>query len=86
MLTRQLIVFDRSEFKNNHGEWVCTVKPDFGPGISERVWEAVRSADENLDVCHLVKTELRAALTALLGVFSTSLSPCYLKRQVTLVK
>lgn len=60
-------LLQRSEFKNNHGEWVCTVKPDLGPGISERVWEAVRSADENLDVCHLVKTELRAALTALLG-------------------
>ncbi|KAG5564804.1 hypothetical protein RHGRI_000869 [Rhododendron griersonianum] len=59
---------ERSEFKNNHGEWVSTVKPDLGPGISERVWEAVRSTDENIDVCHSVKTELRVALTALLGV------------------
>ncbi|KAF7120430.1 hypothetical protein RHSIM_Rhsim13G0168400 [Rhododendron simsii] len=59
---------ERSEFKNNHGEWVSTVKPDLGPGISERVWAAVRSTDENIDVCHSVKTELRAALTALLGV------------------
>ncbi|XP_058183248.1 amidase 1-like isoform X5 [Rhododendron vialii] len=59
---------ERSEFKNNHGEWVSTIKPDLGPGISERVWAAVRSTDENLDVCHSVKTELRAALTALLGV------------------
>ncbi|XP_058183225.1 amidase 1-like isoform X2 [Rhododendron vialii] len=58
---------ERSEFKNNHGEWVSTIKPDLGPGISERVWAAVRSTDENLDVCHSVKTELRAALTALLG-------------------
>ncbi|KAF7153678.1 hypothetical protein RHSIM_Rhsim01G0080800 [Rhododendron simsii] len=60
----------RSEFKNNHGEWVSTIKPDLGPGISERVWAAVRSTDENINVCHSVKTELRAALTALLGVFS----------------
>ncbi|XP_058183391.1 amidase 1-like isoform X3 [Rhododendron vialii] len=58
---------ERYEFKNNHGEWVSTIKPDLGPGISERVWTAVRSTDENLDVCHSVKTELRAALTALLG-------------------
>ncbi|XP_058182898.1 amidase 1-like isoform X1 [Rhododendron vialii] len=58
---------ERSEFKNNHGEWVNTIKPDLGPGISERVWAAVRSTDENLDVCHSVKTELHAALTALLG-------------------
>ncbi|KAI8022731.1 Amidase 1 [Camellia lanceoleosa] len=59
----------RHEFKNNHGEWVSTVKPDLGPGISERVWEAMRSTDENIDVFTSVKTELRAALTALLGDF-----------------
>ena len=64
----------RYEFKNNHGEWVKTVKPDLGPGISERVWEALETTDENIDVCHSVKTELRAALTALLGVPSLSLS------------
>ncbi|XP_058183287.1 amidase 1-like isoform X3 [Rhododendron vialii] len=61
-------LLERSEFKNNHGEWVSTVKPDLGSGISERVWAAVRSTDENIDVCHSVKTELHAALTALLGV------------------
>ena len=61
---------DRNEFKNNHGEWVSTVRPDLGPGISERVWEAVRAADENSNVCHSVKTELCAALTELLGVLS----------------
>ncbi|XP_058183480.1 amidase 1-like isoform X2 [Rhododendron vialii] len=61
-------LLERSEFKNNHGEWVSIVKPDLGPGISERVWAAVRSTDENIDVCHSVKTELRVALTALLGV------------------
>ena len=50
------------QFKNNHGEWISTVKPDLGPGISERVREALRATDENLDVCHSVKTELHAAL------------------------
>ncbi|PRQ42144.1 putative amidase [Rosa chinensis] len=57
----------RHEFKNNHGEWVITVRPDLGPGISERVWEAVRAADENTGVYHSVKSELCAALTELLG-------------------
>ncbi|KAM7481187.1 hypothetical protein LguiB_005770 [Lonicera macranthoides] len=57
----------RYEFKNNHGEWVSTVKPDLGPEISERVWQALRSTDENIDACHSVKNELRCALTALLG-------------------
>ncbi|KAH9689033.1 Amidase 1 [Citrus sinensis] len=39
----------RYEFKNNHGDWVTTVKPDLGPGISEAVWEAVRTSAENID-------------------------------------
>ena len=60
----------RYEFKKNHGEWVSTVKPDLGPGLSETIWEAVRTTDENVDVCHSVRTELRAALNALLGVIS----------------
>ncbi|XP_065615942.1 amidase 1 isoform X2 [Quercus suber] len=55
------------EFKNNHGEWINTVKPDLGPGISERVWEALMTTDENLDICHSVKSEAHAALIDLLG-------------------
>lgn len=47
---------------------MTSVKPDLGPGLYERVWEAVNSADKNLDVCHSVIGELRAALTDLLGV------------------
>ncbi|KAH9754992.1 Amidase 1 [Citrus sinensis] len=39
----------RYEFKNNHGDWVTTVKPDLGPGISERVWEAVRTSAQKID-------------------------------------
>ncbi|WCJ43173.1 Glutamyl-tRNA(Gln) amidotransferase subunit A [Euphorbia peplus] len=56
----------RCEFKNNHGKWVTNVKPHLGPGISERVWEAVRSTDEDVGICHSVQTELRSALTTLL--------------------
>ncbi|KAM7478001.1 hypothetical protein LguiA_026214 [Lonicera macranthoides] len=65
----------RYEFKNNHGEWVSTVKPDLGPGISERVWEALQSTDENIDACHPVKNELRSALTALLGDYGILVIP-----------
>ncbi|KAJ7977990.1 amidase 1 [Quillaja saponaria] len=34
----------RYEFKDNHGKWISTVKPDLGPGISEREVQAALSA------------------------------------------
>ncbi|KAL2548876.1 Amidase 1 [Forsythia ovata] len=66
-LSSAMRLLQRYEFKNNHGEWVRSVKPDLGPGIAERVWEALQTTDEKIDVCHSVKTELRAALSTLLG-------------------
>ncbi|ONI04550.1 hypothetical protein PRUPE_6G327700 [Prunus persica] len=74
-LSSAMRLLQRYEFKNNHGEWVSTVRPDLGPGIAERVWEAVRTTDENVDVCHSVKTELRVALTDLLGDFGVLAIP-----------
>ncbi|XP_059652493.1 amidase 1-like isoform X1 [Cornus florida] len=68
-LSNAMRLLQRIEFKKNHGEWVSTVKPDFGPGIAERIWEAVRTTDAHIDVCYSVKTEFRAALAELLGEF-----------------
>uniref|UniRef100_A0ACD5YUU0 Uncharacterized protein n=1 Tax=Avena sativa TaxID=4498 RepID=A0ACD5YUU0_AVESA len=60
-------LLQRSEFKANHAEWVNTVKPDLGPGIRERVQEAIASQDEPaMEDLHAVKTEFRSALAALL--------------------
>ncbi|KAL8518050.1 hypothetical protein ACS0TY_009369 [Phlomoides rotata] len=66
-LSSAMRLLQRYEFKNNHGDWVRSVKPNLGPGISERVWEALSATDENIDVCCLLKSELRAALSDLLG-------------------
>ncbi|KAG6404620.1 hypothetical protein SASPL_136871 [Salvia splendens] len=52
-----------------------SVKPSLGPGISERVWEAVKSTDENIDVCRSLRGELRAALDDLLGDFGILAMP-----------
>ncbi|XP_022845754.1 amidase 1-like [Olea europaea var. sylvestris] len=60
-------LLQRYEFKNNHSEWVLSVKPDLGPKIAERVWKALQTTDEKIDICYSLKTELRAALNALLG-------------------
>ncbi|KAJ4825794.1 Amidase 1 [Turnera subulata] len=65
-LSSAMRLLQRYEFKSNHGEWVSSVKPHLGPGISERVWEAVRTTDENVDLVQSLKVELRAALTTLL--------------------
>lgn len=65
----------RYEFKNNHGEWVTTVKPDLGPGISERVWEAIQTTGESIDICYSVKAEIIATLTTLLEVLSLAATP-----------
>ncbi|KAE8010183.1 hypothetical protein FH972_006573 [Carpinus fangiana] len=66
-LSSAMRLLQRHEFKMNHGEWVRTVKPDLGPWIAERVQEALMTTDDNIDICHSVKTELRTALTALLA-------------------
>lgn len=48
------------------------MKPEFGPGISERVEEAINTSDENIDLCRSVKSELITALSSLLGVQTSS--------------
>uniref|UniRef100_A0A9I9DAR4 Amidase domain-containing protein n=1 Tax=Cucumis melo TaxID=3656 RepID=A0A9I9DAR4_CUCME len=71
-LARSLQLLQRYEFKINHEEWVRTYNPHLGPGISERVSEAMRATDENIDLCHSIKIELRRALAALLEVLYLS--------------
>ncbi|KAL3750167.1 hypothetical protein ACJRO7_011188 [Eucalyptus globulus] len=68
-LSSAMRLLQRYEFKNNHKDWVSAVKPDLGPGISERVREALQTTEENIDICQSVKKELHSALTSLLGDF-----------------
>lgn len=71
---RFLLPLFRYEFKINHEEWVRTYNPHFGPGISERISEAMRATDEKTDMSHSIKIELREALAALFEVLSVTLS------------
>ncbi|KAL5786569.1 hypothetical protein ACOSQ2_008961 [Xanthoceras sorbifolium] len=74
-LSTARMLLQRYEFKNNHGEWVTTIKPDLGPDISQRVWEAIGTSAEKIDVFQSVKTELCAALTDLLGDYGILVIP-----------
>ncbi|KAL3750169.1 hypothetical protein ACJRO7_011190 [Eucalyptus globulus] len=62
-------LLQRYEFKNHHEDWVSAVKPDLDPIISERVRQALKLTEENIDICWSVKKELHSALTSLLGDF-----------------
>ncbi|KAJ4955178.1 hypothetical protein NE237_011961 [Protea cynaroides] len=68
-LSKAMRWFQRYEFKINHEEWISSVKPDLGPGISERVQEALMTTGEDIDIFHTIRNEFRAALTDLLEEF-----------------
>ncbi|KAG9457960.1 hypothetical protein H6P81_002468 [Aristolochia fimbriata] len=65
-LSLALRLLQRFEFKKNHGEWVSIVKPALGPGIRERVADALKTSDKDIDLCFAVQLQLKAALTSLL--------------------
>ncbi|KAF5769484.1 putative amidase [Helianthus annuus] len=66
-LSAAMRLLQRFEFKKNHGEWVSTVKPNLGPGLSERILDALNTSEEHIGACESVKTQLQEALAALLG-------------------
>jgi Asp-tRNA(Asn)/Glu-tRNA(Gln) amidotransferase A subunit family amidase len=74
-LSSAMRLLQRYEFKNNHGEWINAVKPDIGPGISERVSDALTTTAEGIDICHSIIRELHEALTSLLGDFGVLMIP-----------
>ncbi|XP_020598017.1 amidase 1-like [Phalaenopsis equestris] len=59
-LSYALRLIQRFEFKCNHEEWLNNVKPNLGPGISERVMDALASTDDNLESCWKLKAEFKA--------------------------
>ncbi|CAH1436808.1 unnamed protein product [Lactuca virosa] len=66
-LSTSMRLLQRFEFKKNHGEWVTTVKPNLGPGISERVFDALNTSEQDIGPFDSIKTQLQEALSSLLG-------------------
>ncbi|XP_010475719.1 PREDICTED: amidase 1-like [Camelina sativa] len=66
-LSSSMLLSVMHEFKINHSAWVSSVKPEFGPGLSALMEVAIRMSDEKIDHCRSVKSELKTALSTLLG-------------------
>ncbi|XP_021750551.1 outer envelope protein 64, chloroplastic-like [Chenopodium quinoa] len=56
----------RYEFKENHGEWINSVKPDVGASIRALFHEGNVIDESEIQKMHRVKTEMRLALNSLL--------------------
>ncbi|KAL7125148.1 hypothetical protein ABFS83_14G096400 [Erythranthe nasuta] len=65
-LSSVMLLLQRYEFKTNHEEWIRSVKPKLGSNISNRVWAAINTTQENVKSLYKVRTEMRAALQSLL--------------------
>lgn len=65
----------RYEFKTNHEEWIKSVKPKLGPDVSNRVWAAIKTTQENAKSLYKIRMEMRAALQSLLKVLTAIFIP-----------
>ncbi|KAJ3672910.1 hypothetical protein LUZ60_006284 [Juncus effusus] len=67
VISHAMRLIQRFEFKNNHEEWINTTTPNFGPGIKERIYDALNASYSDLNICNSIKAELKSALTTFLG-------------------
>ncbi|KAL3651630.1 Outer envelope protein 64, mitochondrial [Castilleja foliolosa] len=65
-LSSVMLLLQRCEFKTNHEEWIKSVKPKLDPDVSNRVWEAINTTQENVKSLYKVRMEMRTALKSLL--------------------
>ncbi|PSR96523.1 Translocon at the outer membrane of chloroplasts like [Actinidia chinensis var. chinensis] len=66
LLANAMQLLKRHEFKHNHEEWISSRKPTINSVIAEQLHELPKTVDEDIDNCHTIRNELRAALNALL--------------------
>lgn len=65
-ISRAFEALQRYEFKTNHEDWLRSVKPTLGPGISERAKLALETSLDILEDTLKVRDEARAAMSELL--------------------
>ncbi|GFP87060.1 outer envelope protein 64 mitochondrial [Phtheirospermum japonicum] len=65
-LSSVMLLLQRYEFKTNHEVWIKSAKPKLDLDVSNRVWEAINTTQENVKSLYKVRMEMRAALKSLL--------------------
>ncbi|XP_057465351.1 translocon at the outer membrane of chloroplasts 64-like [Actinidia eriantha] len=66
LLANAMQLLKRHEFKHNHEEWISSRKPTINSVIAEQLHEWPETVDEDIENCHTIRNELRAALNSLL--------------------
>ncbi|MBA0588861.1 hypothetical protein Gorai_017640, partial [Gossypium raimondii] len=59
-------ILQRYEFKRTHGEWINSEKPVLDSAISAQINETLDMTDKEIEICKLVRTEMRLAVNNLL--------------------
>ncbi|ESR64856.1 hypothetical protein CICLE_v10007714mg [Citrus x clementina] len=59
-------LIQRYEFKNNHNEWIESVKPALDPDISAEIGEMLEISETVIENCKSIRNEMRSAISSLL--------------------
>ncbi|KAL7606403.1 hypothetical protein Lser_V15G15986 [Lactuca serriola] len=74
-LSTSMALLQSISFKKNHGEWVTPVKPKLGARISERVFDVLKTSEQDIDPFDSIKTQVKEALSSLLGENEVTVFP-----------
>ncbi|KAK4414189.1 Translocon at the outer membrane of chloroplasts 64 [Sesamum alatum] len=66
LLANVMQILKRHEFKQNHDEWINSVKPSLDPVILAQIPEVSDLTDADVEKCNIIRSELRSAINALL--------------------
>ncbi|CAA0825508.1 Outer envelope protein 64- chloroplastic [Striga hermonthica] len=66
LLANAMQQLKRHEFRENHNEWINSVKPTLDPIISAQISEDLDSTDADEEKYYAIRSELRSAINALL--------------------
>ncbi|KAL8474686.1 hypothetical protein ACS0TY_031215 [Phlomoides rotata] len=66
LLANVMQMLKSHEFRQNHNEWINSVKPTLDPVISAQIPEVLHLTDTDIEKCQTIRSELRAAINSLL--------------------